>query len=110
MPAGPDDADQPRSAFAAGGVEEVLELPQLLVAADERRLERLRSPDAAALGDDAQGTPGWDGADLALEDLVGGGLEDDRAGGGALGRLADEHGRGRGDALQPAGRVDHVAG
>ena len=39
----PDDADEPRPALAAGRVEQVLELAQLLVAADERRLERLAS-------------------------------------------------------------------
>ncbi len=110
MPGRPDDADQPRSAFAPGAMEEVLELPQLLVAPDERRLEGIRAPDAAALRDDAQGTPGRDRADLALEDLVGRGLEGDRARSGALRRLADEHRRRRGDALEPAGRIDQVAG
>ena len=36
-----DDADEPRPALADSGVVEVLEQPELLVAADERRLERL---------------------------------------------------------------------
>ena len=43
IPAGPDDADQPGAALAPGGVEQVLEQAQLVVAADERRLERLAS-------------------------------------------------------------------
>ena len=58
IPAGPDDADQPRPALARRGVEEVLELAELLVAPDERRLERLRPADPAALGDDPDGAPG----------------------------------------------------
>ena len=70
MPAGPDDADEPGLALAGRGVEQVLELPQLLVAADERRLERVGPVAAAALRDDAQGAPGRDGAGLALERLL----------------------------------------
>ena len=53
-------------------------------------------PTPPTLGDDPEGAPGRDGADLALEDLVAGGLEGDRAAGRALGRLADEDGRRRG--------------
>ena len=36
-----DDRHEPGAAVAAGGVEQVLEQPQLVVAADERRLERV---------------------------------------------------------------------
>ena len=43
MPAGPDDADQPWPLLPARGLEQVLELAQLLVAADERRLQACRS-------------------------------------------------------------------
>ena len=57
-----DDADQPRPALAGRGVVEVLELAELLVATDERRLERLGPADAAALGDDADRAPGGDRA------------------------------------------------
>jgi hypothetical protein len=39
-------------------VVQLLELAQLVVAADEGRLERLRPTDPAALGDDADGPPG----------------------------------------------------
>ena len=42
MPAGPDDRHEPGPPLAGGGVEQVLEQPQLVVAADERRLQRLR--------------------------------------------------------------------
>ena len=89
-----DDADQPRPALAAGGVEQVLELAQLLVAADERRLERLRRGRPRRAGRRrGRARQAGTGRCLALEDLVAGGLEDDRARGGALGRLADEDGR-----------------
>ena len=101
---------EPRPPLAARRVEEVLEQAQLVVAADERRLERLGAVAAADLGDDPQGAPGRDRARLALEHLLAGRLEGDRLGGRALGRLADEHGPGRGDRLEPAGRVDEVAG
>ena len=58
MPAGPDDADTSRdAALALGGVEQVLEQAQLLVAPDERRLERLAPVAPAALGDDAHRPP-----------------------------------------------------
>jgi hypothetical protein len=68
---------------------------RLLVATDERRLQGLGPADTASLRDDSQGAPGGDRSDLALEDLVVDGLEDDGAAGGALGGLADEHGRRR---------------
>ena len=63
----PDDRDEPGAAFARRGVEEVLEQAELVVAADERRLERFRTVPASALGNDAYGTPGGHGARLALE-------------------------------------------
>ena len=47
---------------------------------------------------------------LALERVLAGRLEGDRARCGALGRLAHEHGPGRRDGLQPGGGVDEVAG
>ena len=101
MPAGPDDGDEPGAPLAARGVEEVLEQAQLVVAADERRLEasRLRSrPPRSATTRRARhaGT----GRRLALEHLLAGRLEHDRAARGALGRLADEHGR---RAARPTG-------
>ncbi len=104
------DADEAQAALARRGMEVVLQLAELLVTPDERRLERLRPTDPAALGDHADRPPRRYRADLALEDLVGGGLEDDRAGRRTLRGLADQHGRWRRHALQPAGRVDQVAG
>ena len=74
-----DDAHQPRPPLAAGGVEQVLEQAQLVVAADERRLERLAAVAPAALGDDAQRAPCRDGRRLALEHLLARLLEGDRA-------------------------------
>ena len=59
-------------------MEEVLEQAELVVAADERRLERVRPAAAPALGDDAQGAPRRDRGDLALEQLLAGRLEGDR--------------------------------
>ena len=52
---GTDDRHQARAPLPAGGVEQVLEQAQLVVAADERRLEGVRAAPAAALGHDAQG-------------------------------------------------------
>ena len=90
-------------------MEEILELAQLLVAANEWGFQSLGAPDAAPLGDDAEGVPGRDRTDLALEHLVGRGLESDRTRGRALGRLADQHRGGSRRTLEAARRVDHVA-
>ena len=49
-------------------MEEVLELPELLVPADEWRLEGLASIAAAALGDNPDGPPRGNWRGLALED------------------------------------------
>ena len=110
MPRRADDRDEPRAPLAGRRVEEVLEQTELVVAADERRLERVGPVAAADLGDDAERAPGRDRRGLALEDLLAGGLEGDRPRGGALGRLADEDRARRGRRLEPAGRVDEVAG
>ena len=60
IPPGPMTETRRAPPSAAGRVEEVLEQAQLVVAADEGGLERLRPVAAAALGDDAQGAPGRD--------------------------------------------------
>ena len=106
----PGDGHQPRPAIAARRVEELLEQSELLVATDERRLERVARPLAAALGDDPQGAPGRHRLGLALERLLAGRLEGDRRRGRAQRRLADEHGAGRRRRLEAGGRVDEVAG
>ena len=97
-----DDAHEARPLLAAGRMEEVLEQPELVVAADERGLERLAPVPAADLGHDSQGAPGGDGGRLALERLLAGLLEGDRPRRGPLGRLADEDGAGLGDRLERA--------
>ena len=104
------DRDEADAALAGGGVEQVLEQAQLRIAADERRLEPIRAAQALALAHDPQRDPGGDRRLLALEDLVAGRLEGDRAGGGPMCRLADEHPAGRGDGLESRRRVDQVAG
>ena len=100
MPAWPDDGHQPRAPLATGGVEQVLEQPQLVVAADERRLEGLDPAAAAALGDDPQRPPGRDRCGLALEHLLAGRLERDRAAGG---RAASPRRRAPCPAARPTG-------
>ena len=86
-----DDRDEAGPPLAGRRVEEVLEQAQLVVAADERRLERLASgsaPPRSATTRSARhaGT----GRALPLSDLLAGRLEGDRLRGRALGRLADE--------------------
>ena len=90
------DRDVARPTLADRRVEEVLEEAQLVVAADEGGLERLRPVAAAPLRDDPQGTPGGHGGGLALEGLLPGRLEDDRRGGRPGGGLADEDRAGAG--------------
>ena len=105
-----DDRDESDALLASRGVEEVLQQAELLVAADERRLESARC-DRRHLRRRRRARPqAATGCGLALERLLAGGLEDDRARCGALRRLADEHGPGRRDGLQAGGRVDQVAG
>ena len=106
----PGDRDEPHPPVAADGVEHLLELAQLLVAADERRLERVRAALAAACGHHPNGLPRGDGRCLALERVVADRLEHDGALRRPSRRLSDEHGPRLRDALQARGRVDEVAG
>ena len=87
---GPDDGHQPEAAFATGRVEQVLEHAQLVVAADERRLDGVAPVAAAAFCHDAHCAPGRHGAGLALQDLVADRLEGNRLGRRALRSLADQ--------------------
>ena len=107
---GAHDADQADPPLAAGGVEELLQEPKLDVAADERRLERVGTTAPTPLGHDTSGTPRRESGGLALQLVFAGGLEGDRRAGGAHGRLADEDRARIGDALEPGGGVDEVAG
>ena len=109
-PGRPDDRHEPRPAVAARRMEQVLELAELIVPADERGLERLGAIPSADLGDDPERAPGRDRDCFALEDLVLGLLERDRLRGSALGRFSDEDRPGLGNRLQPAGGVHEVAG
>ena len=100
---------EPRLAVASGRAYEILQQAQLFVAAHEWRFRHVRAALSTALGHDPQGAPGGDGARLALEDLLPGLFERDRRRRQAMGRLTDEHGSGRGSALEPGGGVDQVA-
>ena len=111
MPAGTGDRDEPQPPLASDRVQDVLQLAQLLLAADERRLERIRAALPAPLGDDAQRAPGRHGRGLALQRVVARAASNTIAPSAALhGRLADEHGPGLGDALEAGGGVHEVAG
>ena len=68
MPAWPMIETRRARCSRDGRVEQVLEQAQLVVAADERRLEPVVAAAAAALGDDPQRPPRRDRRCLALED------------------------------------------
>src|SRR4051794_639687 len=104
-----DDAHQTRSAFSARRVEQVLQLPQLLVPSDEWSLERFGTADATTLSDDPDRPPRRQRRDLAFEGEVIDWFEGDGLAGGPNCRLAHEHRRWWRDALQPARSVDQVA-
>ena len=104
------DGQEAHAPLARGGVQEVLQQAQLVVATHERRLDPLAPALAAALGDDPERPPRRDRGGLALEELLAGRLEGDRARRGALGGLADEDGAGRRHRLEPRRGVHHVAG
>ena len=109
MPAGPVTETSRARRSRAVGVEQVLEQPQLVVAADERRLERVRPAAAAPLGDDAQRPPGGDGRRLALEPARR--RPRTRSPRSPRGSVASPTRTrpGRRDRLEPRGRVDEVA-
>ena len=106
----PGDGDEPDAPLPGRGVVEVLQEAQLVVASHERRLERLGATAATALGHDPQGAPRGHGRDLALQELLAGRLEHDRARGRVHRGLAREDHARRGRGLEPAGRVHHVPG
>ena len=104
-----EDRDEAGALLSPGGVEQLLEQAQLVGPAHERRLERLAPVPSPALRHDPQRPPGGDRGGLALEGLVAGRLEGDRAARRPLGRLAHEDRPRPGSALEPAGGVDEVA-
>ena len=99
--ADPDDRDEMRPAVFRGGVEELLDEPQLAIASDERRLEAAGLRRSADEADDPHRPPELDRLGLALELVAAGVLEDDGGFRRALRRLADEHGSGLGRGLDP---------
>ena len=103
IPAMPDDRDELGAAVLGRGVEEVLDQPQLAVAADERRLEtgrlELRPPRRRPRAERAKsGT----GSALPFSSCAPASLVRDRRLRGAPRRLADEH---RARARRPTGRA-----
>ena len=76
-------------------VEQVLEQPQLGVAADEGGLEAVVAAAATTLGDDPEGTPRDHRKGLALQVVLAGRLVRDGVGRRLVGRVADEDGPGR---------------
>src|SRR3954447_9531436 len=73
-----DDRHETGAPLTAGRLEQVLQQPKLVVAADERRLDALAGSPAVSLADHAECAPGGDRARLALQRLVASGLEGDR--------------------------------
>ena len=111
MPAWPVIETSAGALLARGRVEQVLEQAQLRVAADERRLEAVRSGRGRSRSVTTRSArQAATGSSLPLRTVLAGRLEGDRAGRGALGRLADEDRAGRRDRLEPRRRVDQVAG
>ncbi len=104
------DRHEARALVAGRGQDDLAEEAELVVAADERRLDLVGPAAAATLGHDPDGAKCGHRRDLALEDLVAGGLEGDGRIRRLLGLLADEDGARRGHALQARRGVDDVAG
>ena len=109
-PRDPGHRDQVGPPLLGAGMEQVLDLAQLAVAADERRLEPLGLECAAGARDNPHGPPEGVQSRLALELVGAGALVDDRRLGGAPGRLARQHLAGLGEGLDAGGGVDDVAG
>ena len=106
----PGDRHEPDATLATGRVEDVLEQSELVVTTDERRLDALAPAETASLGDDAQGPPSRHRCRLALEHLVAGRLEDDRAIRRPERALTDQDLTGRRDRLEATRGVDEIAG
>jgi hypothetical protein len=91
-------------------VEELLHQPQLALAPDERRLERLCSQPAAAAGLDVERTPQPLRLGLALELELARIAVRNRGLARATCGLADEDGAGLRRGLHPRGGIDEIAG
>src|SRR6476619_1779934 len=99
-----------RLPILGGSVEEVLDLAELALAADERRLEPTRLQGAADAGDDPARAPEANRLGLPFQLVLAGVLEDDRLLGRAARRLADEQRAGLRGRLDARSRVDQIAG
>ena len=108
-PGDPGHRHQLRPPLLRRDVEKVLDLPQLAVTADERRLQTLRLQRPLPPRDDAQRTPQRRLTLLALQLEAASGLVDDRSLGRSPRPLADEDRPGLGDRLHPRSGVDEVA-
>jgi hypothetical protein len=108
-PGDPRHRDQVRLPLLGAGVVEILDLAQLAVAADERRLQALRAERAAHPREHAQRPPERRLALLALQLEGARRLEGDRLLGRPPRRLPDVHRAGPGHRLDARGRVHQVA-
>src|SRR5205085_11129092 len=111
--ADPGDAhrrDEVGGALLGGGVEELLDEPELAVAPDERRLEACRLERASPARGHAHRTEELGGLLLALQLMRARVLVDDRQLARTARRLPDEHGARSGGGLDACSRVDEVAG
>ena len=103
------DRDELSPALVGADVEELLDLAELPVAADERRFESVRLERPGAARDDAERAPEPGLAVLALELERACLLVGDRLVGCPAGRLADEHRARVGHGLDARGGVDEVS-
>ena len=90
MPAGPVTDTSRGAPLARRGVEQVLEQAELLVAADERRLERSARPRPPRSATTRSARQAGTGASLPLSACSPAGSKAIGRAGRALGRLADE--------------------
>src|SRR6266508_2359934 len=96
-----DHRDEARAPVVRGRVEQVLDEPELPIAADERRLEPDRATLAAPRPDDSRRTPELDRLRFPLQPVRTRVLVDDRRLRRPLGRFADEDDAGLRRALHP---------
>ena len=93
------DRDEMRLALLGAGMEELLQLPQLALAADKRRFETVRCHLASPRGHDPLRAPERHAFLLALQLVLTGRLVGDHLLGGSACGVADEDGPGLGNRL-----------